>query len=85
MTEATCNRLRALATRPGHKLMQRDRVALTRAAAELQESERARAELLTHYGQMLAELVTLRAELVTVRQVLGSIVEEDDSDDPRSV
>jgi hypothetical protein len=78
-------RLRTLAFRRGQKLTQRDCVMLTRAAALLDESERARRELLTHYGQMLAELVTIRAELVTVRQVLGSIVEEDDSDDPRSV
>lgn len=78
-------RLRTLAFRRGQKLTQRDCVMLIRAAALLDESERARLELLTHYGQMLAELVTLRAELVTVRQVLGSIVEEDDSDDPRSV
>jgi len=78
-------RLRTLAFRRGQKLTQRDCVMLIRAAALLDESERARLELLTHYGQMLAELVTLRAELVTVRQVLQTIVEEDDSDDPRSV
>ena len=81
MTEASCNRLRALATRPDQKLTQRDCMALTRAAAELQESERARTELLTHYGQMLAELVTLRAELVTVRQVLATLLDGDDDDD----
>ena len=78
-------RLRTLAFRRGQKLTQRDCLLLIRAAALLDESERARGELVTHYGQMLAELVTLRAELVTVRQVLGTIVEEDDSDDPRSV
>jgi hypothetical protein len=78
-------RLRTLAFRRGQKLTQRDCVMLIRAAALLDESERARGELVKQYGQMLAELVTLRAELVTVRQVLGTIVEEDDSDDPRSV
>jgi len=78
-------RLRTLAFRRGQKLTQRDCLLLIRAAALLDESERARRELLTQYGQMLAELVTLRAELVTVRQVLGTIVQEDDSDDPRSV
>lgn len=79
-------RLRTLAFRRGQKLTQRDCVMLTRAAALLDECERARLELLTHYSQMLAELVTLRAELVTVRQVLGTLVDgDDDPDDPRSV
>jgi hypothetical protein len=72
--------LRTLATCRGQKLTQRDCVLLTRAAALLEESERARRELLTHYGQMLAELVTLRAELVTVRQVLGTLLDGDDDD-----
>ncbi len=74
-------RLRTLATRRGQKLTQRDCVMLTRAAALLDESERARLELLTHYGQMLAELVTLRAELVTVRQVVGTLADGDEDDD----
>ncbi len=81
MTEPTCTRLRTLATRRGQKLTQRDCLVLTRAAALLDESERARRELLTHYGQMLAELVTLRAELVTVRQVVGTLADGDDDDD----
>jgi len=73
--------LRTLATRRGQKLTQRDCMLLTRAAALLEESERARAELLTHYGQMLGELVTLRAELATVRHVLGTLADGDDDDD----
>ena len=73
-------RLRTLAFRRGQKLTQRDCLLLIRAAALLDESERARRELLTHYGQMLAELVTLRAELVTVRQVLGTLADGDDDD-----
>lgn len=74
-------RLRTLVTRRGQKLTQRDCLLLIRAAALLDESEHARRELVTHYGQMLAELVTLRAELVTVRQVLGTLVDGDDDDD----
>ena len=74
-------RLRTLAFRRGQKLTQRDCVMLIRAAALLDESERARRELLTHYGQMLSELVTLRAELVTVRQVVGTLADGDDDDD----
>lgn len=73
--------LRTLASRREQKLTQRDCMLLTRAAALLEESERARAELLTHYGQMLAEMVTLRAELATVRQVLGTLLDGDDDDD----
>jgi hypothetical protein len=73
-------RLRTLAFRRGQKLTQRDCLLLIRAAALLDESEHARRELVTHYGQMLAELVTLRAELVTVRQVLGTLVDGDDDE-----
>ena len=82
MTEPTCTRLRTLAFRRGQKLTQRDCLLLIRAAALLDESEHARRELVTHYGQMLAELVTLRAELVTVRHVLGTLLDGDDDDHP---
>ena len=81
MTTLTCAGLRALASHRGQKLTQRDCVLLTRAAALLDESERARAQVLSHYGQMLRELVTLRAELVTVREVLGAVMHKDDPDD----
>lgn len=85
MTQVISAALRGLASRKGEKLRSSDSVLLIRAAVALEESERARFVQIRRSGEMLGEIVDLRIELSTMREVIGAVMHKDDSDDPRSV
>jgi hypothetical protein len=85
MTQAISTALRGLASRKGEKLRSADSVLLIRAAVALEESERARSVQMGHFREMLGDIVDLRIELSTMREVIGAVMHKDDPDDPRSV
>jgi hypothetical protein len=85
MTLAIFTALRNLASRKGEKLRSADSVLLIRAAVALEESERVRSVQMEHVREMLGEIVDLRIEVSTMREVLGAVMHKDDPDDPRNL
>jgi hypothetical protein len=81
MTQAIFTALRGLASRKGEKLRSADSVLLIRAAVALEESERARSVQMEHFREMLGEIVDLRIELSSMREVIGAVMHKDDLDD----
>lgn len=85
MTQAISTALRGLASRKGEKLRSADSVLLIRAAVALEESERARSVQMEHVREMLSEIVDLRIELSSMREVIGAVMHKDHLDDPRNL